>query len=47
MTVYNCFPHGFLNYHIQILGQLDQGVKEARTCVEDAANYIKELLELG
>jgi hormone-sensitive lipase len=40
MTVYNDLPHGFLNY------DAPQGMKEARTCVDDAANYLDELLKL-
>jgi len=38
MTVYNGMPHGFLNY------DAPSGMKEAKVCVQDAADYLKELL---
>jgi len=41
MTVYNDLPHGFLNY------DAPRGMPEAKICVQDAANYLNELLILA
>ena len=38
MIVYNGLPHGFLNY------DAPNGMKEAKICVKDAANFLMELL---
>ncbi|EAR88616.3 hypothetical protein TTHERM_00185900 (macronuclear) [Tetrahymena thermophila SB210] len=38
MVVYDQMPHGFLNY------DAPSGMKEAKQCVQDAADFLKELL---
>lgn len=38
MVVYNQMPHGFLNY------DAPSGMKEAKICVRDASDFLKELL---
>lgn len=39
MIVYEGMPHGFLNY------DAPSGMKEAKVCVKDAGDMLKELLQ--
>ena len=41
LNVYNCMPHGFLNYDSPA-----QGMAEAKICVQDSIVLLNELLIL-